>query len=279
MKKGKQYLIVELNNKAYEIRKEIIRLGAHAREGHCAPALSIVEIMSALYFHCLRVDPRKPDWPERDRFILSKGHGCLALYVTLCYAGFFDQGELYTFLQPGTSLAGHPISGKLPGVEASTGSLGHGLSIAAGIALAARMDKKDHRTFTVVGDGESNEGMVWEAAMVSAHQHLDNLTAIVDRNGFQCDGCSDNICRLDPVDEKWRSFGWEVKVCDGHKIGELMELLDSVPFAPGKPSLILANTVKGKGVKFMESNGAWHYRTPLDEEVEEALAVLENLND
>ena len=267
--------IRELENKALEIRKDIIKLAGYAREGHAAPAFSIVEIMTALYFHRLNLDPENPYWENRDRFILSKGHAVLALYVSLYHAGFIDREKLYTYLQPGTELAGHPIRGKeVPGVEASTGSLGHGFSVAAGFALAAKMDKKSCHTFAVIGDGECNEGSVWETAMVAAHHELDNMTAILDRNHYQCDGYSEVILKLAPLDVKWKGFGWEVRTCDGHNMSELIQLLDQVPFTPGKPSLILANTIKGKGVPFMENSDDWHYRTPLDDDLKSALEIL-----
>jgi len=269
----------QLNNKAYEIRQDILKLAGHAREGHCAPALSIADIMTVLYFHRLKVDPREPDHPERDRFVLSKGHACLTLYVCLYHAGFIDRDTLYTYLQPGTELAGHPVRGRTPGVEVSSGSLGHGMAVAAGMALAAKMDGHQYHTFTLIGDGESNEGMVWETALIASHRELDNLTVIMDRNRYQCDGYSGVILKLDPVDEKWRSFGWEVQECNGHDVEQLAQLLDEVPFRPGRPSFIVAHTIKGKGVEFMENRDEWHYRTPLDDELTRALKVLRNLND
>ena len=271
-------LIKKLNDLAYQMRYDILRLAGHAREGHCAPALSIVDIITALYGHRLRVDPQNPDWPDRDRFILSKGHACLALYVALHHAGFLDHDKLYTYLQSGTGLAGHPIRGGAPGIEVSSGSLGHGFSIGAGMALAAKLDKKNYHTFVIVGDGESNEGMIWETALGATKLKLDNLTVILDRNYYQCDGWSGDIINMDPMDEKWKSFGWEVRVCDGHDMGTLVNLLDEVPFVADKPSLILANTIKGKGIKFMQNSNDWHYNAPLDEELEQALAVLENAN-
>jgi transketolase len=265
----------DLRKKALEIKKQIVELAEHAQEGHCASALSIADIIAALYFHRLRIDPLNPGWEERDRFILSKGHACQALYVALHQAGFFDKEKLYTFLQPDTGLAGHPILGGAPGIEASTGSLGQGFSLSVGMALAAKVDGRGNHVFVIIGDGESNEGIVWEAALAASHYKLDNLTAVLDRNNYQCDGFSQNVLNIDPIEEKWRSFGWQVQPCDGHNLEALVGALDQVPFASGKPSLILARTVKGKGVSYMESNAAWHYRAPTQEELDLAVADLE----
>jgi transketolase len=230
--------------------------------------------MTALYFHGLNIDAERPDWHERDRFVLSKGHACLALYVTLYHAGFYGVDKLNTYLQPNTGLPGHPMHGGAPGIEVSTGSLGHGMSVSVGLALGAKMDARKYRVFAVVGDGESNEGMVWEAAMCAANFELDNLIVVLDRNKYQCSGSSDQIMKLEPVQNKWESFGWEVRNCDGHNMAELVELMGQLPFASGKPSLILANTVKGNGVPFMENNPDWHYRAPSAEELESAIGCL-----
>jgi len=260
---------------SFEIKKQIIELAASAGEGHCASALSIADIMTALYFHRLRLDPGDPNWPDRDRFVLSKGHACLALYIALHKAGFFDRDKLYTFLKPDTGLAGHPVRGGAPGIEVSTGSLGQGFSVSVGMALGAKMDGLRHHTFVLIGDGESNEGIIWEAALSAAHLKLDNLTGILDRNYFQCDGYSKDVVNLDPLDEKWRSFGWAVETCDGHSIEALIERFDRLPFSKDKPSMIIAQTVKGKGVTFMENSAEWHYRAPNQEEMEKAIAELE----
>ena len=218
----KDGLIKKLRKKAYKIRKDIVELAAYAKEGHCASALSIADIITVLYFHRLKIDPKKPEWPERDRFVLSKGHACQALYAALYNAGFFNKKKFYTFLKPDTDLPGHPTRGGALGIEVSTGSLGHGISISIGFALAAKIDKKKYHIFTLIGDGESNEGMVWEAALASAHYKLDNLTVILDRNNYQCDGHSDNVMKLEPVEEKWEGFGWEARTCDGHDIKQII---------------------------------------------------------
>jgi len=269
-------VIEKLKAKSVEIKKDIIKLAAHAKEGHCASAMSISDIMTALYFHRMKYDPQNPEWEDRDRFILSKGHASQVLYVCLYHAGFFGLEKLHTFLQKDTGLAGHPIRGGAPGVEASTGSLGQGFSVSIGIALGARLLKKDFHTFAIIGDGESNEGIVWEGALAAAHYGLDNLTVFLDRNNYQCDGYSNNVMRLDPIDEKWRSFGWEVRVCDGHDMEQLVNLVDQVPFAKGKPSLILGHTIKGKGVDFMENRAEWHYRAPNDQEMAKAIEQLDS---
>ena len=265
----------DLSAKAVQLRKGIVELAAYAGEGHCAPALSIADIVTALYFHRLNVDPKDPDWPDRDRFVLSKGHACQALYVALHMAGFFDSEKLHTFLKTDTGLAGHPVRGGAPGVEVSTGSLGQGFSVSIGLALAAKVQKKTYHTFAVIGDGESNEGIVWEGALAAAHYGLDNLTVVLDRNNYQCDGFSDHVMRMDPVDKKWESFGWGVRKCNGHDLRELTGLLDAVPFTPGKPSIVVAKTIKGKGVSFMENNADWHYRAPSPEELAAATAEIE----
>ena len=269
-------LIEELDQKALAIKKEIVTLAVHAGEGHCAPGLSMADIVTVLYFYQMKHDPKNPNLPDRDRFILSKGHGCLGQYCTLYHAGYFDLEKLQTFLEPNSGLGGHPTHGTCPGIEVSSGSLGHGFSMAVGMAMAAKMDKKTYNIYSLIGDGENNEGMVWEAALCAAQQKLDNLVLIVDRNGFQCDGFSKDILDLEPLDKKWESFGWSVKNCDGHDIASLIDVFDQVPFEVGKPSVIIAKTVKGKGVSFMENSAVWHYRAPKGEEIEQALSELEN---
>lgn len=264
-----------LKQKALEIKKGIIELAVHAQEGHCASALSIADLVTALFFRRLRIDPNNPEWEDRDRFVLSKGHACQALYVALHHRGFFDKEKLLTFLQKDTGLAGHPVRGGAPGVEVSTGSLGQGYSVSIGLALGAKLRKKDFQTFAIIGDGESNEGIVWEGALAAAQYQLDNLTVILDRNNYQCDGYSNNVMKLDPIEDKWTGFGWAVRTCDGHNMEQIVDMLDDVPFEKGKPSLLLAYTTKGKGVDFMESSAAWHYRAPTQDQFDEAVAQLE----
>ncbi len=265
----------ELKTKAKEIRKKILNMVMKSGGAHIGPAYSIVEILTALYFKGLRIDPNNPNWEERDRFILSKGHGCAALYVVLTEKGFFPEKELDKFCKKEGILGGHPERDKIPGVEASTGSLGHGLSIGVGMALVGKFDQKNYRVFVLLGDGECQEGSVWEAAMSAAQFRLDNLIAIVDYNKLQAIGAIDEIISLKPLKEKWSSFGWSIKEIDGHNFGEILPTLKLVPFEKGKPSLIVAHTVKGKGVSFMENKIIWHFRLPNQTELKQALEELE----
>ena len=271
----KPELIAKLQKTALAIKQAIVQLGVHAGEGHCASGLSMTDLLTVLYFHTMRIDPNNPDDPGRDRFVLSKGHGSIGLYCALHQRGYFDHDKLYSFLQPGSGLGGHPLREGAPGVELSTGSLGHGMSMAVGMAMAAQMDRKEHRVFVLIGDGESNEGIVWEAAALAAHRKLDNLICVLDRNNYQCDGFSKDILDMNPLAEKWRAFGWEVIECQGHDIQSILKGLAKLPFAPGKPSLLLAHTVKGKGVSFMESSADWHYRAPKKDELEKAMAEID----
>jgi len=234
----------------------------------------VLEIVATLYLSVLRVDPRNPGWKERDRFILSKGHGCLAQYVVLAERGFFSYDAINGFTKPGSVLGGHPDL-KIPGVEAATGSLGHGLSIGVGMALAGKLDGASYRTFVVLSDGECQEGSVWEAMMFSAHRGLDNLIVVVDHNKFQSLGpVAEIMSSPTSLAEKWRVFGWEVVEADGHDVTALARVLSNVPFTLGHPSVVIAHTVKGKGVSFMEQNPVWHYRVPNTEELDQALREL-----
>jgi transketolase len=234
----------------------------------------MVDILTVLYYTFLRIDPRNPQDPDRDRFILSKGHGGVALYAVLADKGFFDRQHLATHGRRGTILGGHPDMHKVPGVEASTGALGHGLSFASGIALAGKKDKKNYRVVVVLGDGECQEGSVWEAALFAPQHKLDNLTVIIDHNKLQAMDKLENIIGLDPLTEKWESFGWAVEEVDGHNISALQALFAKLPFKRGKPSLVIAHTVKGKGISFMENVPIWHYRQPGPEEMKKACEEL-----
>jgi len=265
-----------LKNKAKEIRKNIIKMLGEAGSGHPGGSLSSADIVTVLYFHELRLDPNRPDWPERDRFVLSKGHAAPVLYAALAERGFFPVEELMTLRKLGSRLQGHPDMRKLPGVEMSTGSLGQGLSAANGMALAARLDNKNYRVYALLGDGELDEGMVWEAAMASAHYKLDNLTAFVDHNGLQIDGPVTEVMSPEPVADKWRAFGWHVINIDGHDIKQIIDALDEAKTVKGKPTMIVAETVKGKGVSFMENQVGWHGVAPKPGEVEKALAELDS---
>jgi transketolase len=266
--------IKELKAKAKEIRKTVLKVLTNAGSGHTGGSLSLVEILTSLYLYKMRHNPKEPKWDMRDRLVLSKGHGCSALYTVLAEVGYFPKEELMTFRKFGTRLQGHPQLG-LPGLEASTGSLGQGLSIANGMALTARMDKKDITVYCIMGDGELNEGQIWEAVMTSSHYHLDNVCGIVDFNKQQIDGWCCDVMNLGPLADKWSAFGWHVLECDGHNFEELMNALDEAEKIKGKPTVILAHTIKGKGVSFIENQPKWHGVAPKPDELEKALKELD----
>lgn len=266
----------QLKSKANDIRKDIVTMIAEAGSGHPGGSLSSVEILTALYFGgVLQYDPQNPDDSERDFFILSKGHGAPAFYATLAHAGYFLQDELQTLRKMGSRLQGHPDSNLLEGVEVSTGSLGQGLSIACGVACGLKLKGKEGRVFTLLGDGECQEGQVWEAAMFAAHQSLGNLVAVIDENGLQIDGPCTQVCGPDNLGNQFEAFGWTVTTVDGHDIQSLTETLLRAKSEGGtKPHLIVARTVKGKGVSFMENQAGWHGVAPNKEELDRALADL-----
>lgn len=243
------------------LRRAIVETLGRAGRGHLASALSLVEILRALYDHVLRLDPADPADPGRDRLILSKGHGCLALYAILADKGFFPKSELERFCAPDGLLGGHPERGRVPGVEASTGSLGHGPPIGVGLALAARLDGRATRVFVIIGDGEAGEGSVWEAALCAAKHRLDNLTILVDDNKLQSYGPVAEVAPLEPLADKWRAFGFAVAEADGHDPAGLAALLGRVPLAPGKPTAVICHTVKGKGLREVEGNLHWHHKS------------------
>lgn len=245
-----------------------------AKSGHTGSNFSEADILAVLYNSVLRVDPRNPLWPERDRFILSKGHGCAAVYAALALKGFFPLEWLNTYYHDDGKLAGHLTHHGVPGVEASTGSLGHGLSIACGMALEAKRTDKQWRIFTLLSDGELDEGSNWEAILFAAHHQLDNLIAIVDYNKIQSITWVKDTLGLEPLMEKWRAFGWETHEVDGHAVEALQNMLQVVPFSLGRPTCIIAHTIKGKGVRFMENNNLWHYRTPDEQEFAQALEEI-----
>ena len=265
-----------LKAKALEMRMDIVRMISQAGSGHPGGSLSCIDILDALYFGgVLRHDPANPDDPDRDRFILAKGHAAPALYATLAHAGYFPVEELGTLRKLGTRLQGHPDSNQLPGVEVSTGSLGQGLSIAAGAAAGAKLDGRDFCVFALLGDGECQEGQVWEAAMFAAHRGLDNLVAVVDRNCLQIDGNTADVCDPGDVGAKFAAFGWDATEVDGHDVGALVEALSRAKAdRTGVPHAIIAHTVKGKGVSFMENQAGWHGKAPNAEQTEQALAEL-----
>lgn len=263
-----------LQQTALRLRRSILRMIYRAGGGHITPAFSMVEILTALYFKVMRADPRRPADEHRDRLILSKGHGCAALYAVLAEKGYFDAALLDTFCRPGGVLGGHPDIAAAPGIEATTGALGHGFPFAAGLALAAKLDGKTHRVFTLLGDGECQEGTVWEAALFAAHHQLDGLTAILDYNKLQAMGPIGEINGLEPLAAKWTAFNWSVREVDGHDLPALTAALEAVPLTQGRPSLIIAHTVKGKGLSYMENIPIWHYRLPDPGEMKTALAEL-----
>ncbi len=275
MKKPSSELIEKLKSIAKEVRRDIIKMIGIAGSGHPGGSLSVVEILVSLYFARMRHNPRDPYWPERDRFVLSKGHAAPALYSVLSLCGYFPREELWTLRKVNSRLQGHPSRLDTPGIEASTGSLGIGFGIAQGMAMAGKLDRRDYRVFVLLGDGEIEEGIVWEVAMSSAHYHLDNLTAILDYNGLQIDGSIHEVMSPYPIVSKWRAFGWEVFEVDGHDFYQILEALDRVERVRGAPSIIIAHTVKGKGVSFMENNVSFHGKAPKPEEVEIALRELE----
>lgn len=258
------------------LRRHALRMVHRANASHIGTCLSTADLLAVLYGKVLRVDPSKPHWPERDRFLLSKGHGAAILYATLAECGFFPRERLETYCQDGSSIGGHITCHGVPGVEVSTGSLGHGLSIGCGMALAGKRDDKAYRVFVLLSDGECNEGSVWEAIMFAAHHCLDNLVAIVDYNKIQAFGTTQEVLDMEPFTEKWRAFRWAVREIDGHHCQEIEEALSNVPFEPGKPSCLIAHTVKGKGVSFMENQLAWHYKSPNVEDLVKALAEIED---
>lgn len=267
--------MTDLKAKAKELRKTIFKTICDGGGGHIPASLSIVEILTVLYYNILKINPKNPSDPDRDRFILSKGHAGVALYAVLADRGFFDKQHLDTFGKRGSILGGHPDMHKVPGVEASTGALGHGFPFGIGLALAAKLDKKDYRVFILLGDGECQEGSIWEAALFAPQHKLDNVVAIIDYNKYQALDRLDNIVSLEPLAEKWKAFGWETREVDGHDILKLQDIFKSIPLVRGKPNLIIANTTKGKGISFMENVPIWHYRLPNEEETRIACKELE----
>jgi len=251
-----------LDERSIYLRKKIVFMMEKAGRGHPASALSLVEILRVLYDDILRYSPKNPSWKERDRCILSKGHGCMALYAILADKGFYPESELVKFCKKDGMLGGHPEI-KIPGVEASTGSLGHGFSIGIGLSLNGRIEKTNYKTFVIMGDGECDEGSVWEAALCAGKYHLDNLTVLIDYNKQQSFGTTLEVQNLEPFGKKWESFGFCVKEIDGHNIDELKSTLSLLPFENNKPSAIICHTVKGKGISFMENNLSWHHKSKL----------------
>ncbi|MDP3061931.1 MAG: transketolase [Chloroflexota bacterium] len=264
-----------LRRQARIIRQRVMTTLQAAGSGHVGGSLSTVDILTCLYFHAMKVDPKNPRWADRDRFVLSKGHASAALCPTLAEKGFFPRQLLDTFNKLDSPFSMHPDMLKIPGADMSTGSLGHGLSVALGMALAARVQKKSFHTFVLLGDGELAEGSVWEAAMAAAHFKVDTLLAFVDRNRLQVDNFTNVIMGLEPIADKWRAFGWAVREIDGHDVGAILDAIEAFPFESGKPSVIVARTVKGKGLPFAENRIDFHYHDVDEVMAKEAVAILE----
>jgi transketolase len=266
--------IRELESIAKKIRMHSIKMIYDAGSGHPGGSLSCADIVTALYFHILKHDPKKPDWEDRDRFVLSKGHAAPTLYAALAEAGYFEVEELCTLRKMGSRLQGHPCMGKTPGVEMSTGSLGHGLAAGNGMALAAKLDRKLHRIYVLCGDGEMDVGETWEAAMLASHFKLDNVTAYIDRNKLQLDGPTEKIMSLEPLADKWKAFGWHVIEINGHNMKEIIQATNEAKGVKGRPTIIICHTIKGKGVSYMEGSLHFHGKAPSDEEYVQAMKEL-----
>jgi transketolase len=270
---GKKMKISDLKRNANIARQKIIRMTTECEGGHLAGSLSCIDILVALYLEVLNHRPHQPDWKERDRFVLSKGHGAPAFYVALAMSGYFPEKELSTLRKIDSRLQGHPDSKKLPGIEISTGSLGQGLSAAVGMALGNKVDGREtSEVFCLLGDGECDEGQVWEAAMFASHNRLENITAIIDRNGYQIDGRTEEVVKLEPLGAKWESFGWKVSEADGHDMGQVVGALSN---SRGVRSVVIANTIKGKGVSFLENNNAYHSKPCSKKDCDMAIKELE----
>ncbi len=270
--------INELKKIANEIRKESLIMIHRVQSGHPGGSLSEADILSALYFYKLKIDSKKPDWKDRDRFVLSKGHACPAYYAALAMKGFFPKEELKTFRKINSRLQGHPEL-KTPGVDFAGGSLGQGICFANGIAIAGKLDKKNYNVYVMIGDGESQEGAVWEAAMAAAHHKLDSLVVILDKNQVQETGKTKDIMNINPAPDKWKAFGFEVFNIDGHNMEEIVKTLDEADSVKGKPVIIVANTIKGKGVSFMELNHKFHGKAPNDKQFKQAMEELRKIDE
>lgn len=264
----------QLKEKTRELRIDMLTMLAEAGSGHPGGSMSSIDMLTVLYNKIMKHDPKNPTWDERDRFVLSKGHVCPGLYTVLADCGYYDKKELMTLRKFGSILQGHPYMEKTPGLDVSSGSLGQGLSVAVGMALAGRMDKDSTRVYCLVGDGESQEGQIWEAAMAAGHYKLDNLCCIYDFNGLQIDGKIENVMDVNPIKDKWVAFNWNVIELDGHNMKEIEDAFIKAREFKGKPSVLLAKTVKGKGVSFMENAAGWHGVAPNKEQLQAALAEL-----
>jgi transketolase len=269
-------LEAKLDDRSIHLRHKLLKIIDHCRRGHIGSSLSLLEILRVLYDDILNYNSKQSDWPDRDRFILSKGHGCLSLYMLLAEKGFFPEEELNRVCQYDGLLGGHPEYGCIPGVEASTGALGHGVSIGVGMALAARIDKKSYKVYVLVGDGECQEGTIWEAALSASKHQLSNFTVIVDYNRMQAYGPIDEVQSIEPLADKWKSFGFTVHECDGHNIDQLREILSGKPFSLSTPNVIICDTIKGKGIPSIQGNPDWHHKSKVtDQEMSKLYKELE----
>jgi len=275
VKQKEDIIITELKLTANKVRKDIVKMVTEAESGHPGGSLSAADVVTALYFNVMRHKPENPKWEDRDRFILSKGHAAPLLYAVLAESGYFEVKELLTLRKLGSRLQGHPDMKRLPGIEISTGSLGHGLSVGNGMAIAGRLNGKNFRIYVLLGDGECQEGQVWEAAMTASHYKLDNVTAILDYNGLQIDGPVKDVMNINPISNKWRAFGWYVIEINGHDFKEIFDSFERVKKLKGKPGIIIAHTTKGKGVSFMENVVDFHGKAPTKEQTVQALKELE----
>lgn len=272
-------LVQRLKKVASILRCEVIKMIYTANSGHPGGALSAADIVTALYFHIMRIDPKNPQWEDRDRFILSKGHACPILYAALALKGFFPKENLNTLRRLNSSLQGHPDMRKTRGVDMTTGSLGQGLSVGVGMALGGKLDKKDYRVYVVLGDGEIDEGQIWEAAMSAFKYKLDNLLAIVDYNKLQLDGSTEKVMPLEPLVDKWKAFGWHAIETNGHDITQILAAIKEAHLTRNKPIVIIAHTIKGKGVSFMENNPDWHGKAPSKQEFGQAIKEISEKED
>lgn len=276
-KNPKKNNLEDVKEKAREMRIRMVRMVECARSGHLAPAMSCADIVAALFFNIMNFNSDNFKDKDRDRFVLSGGHKALALYTALSLKGFFPEEVLNTYCKFNSILGGHPDASKVPGVEISTGSLGHGLPIGVGMALAGKLQKRNFKVYVLMGDGELLEGSNWEAAFSASHYKLDNLVVIIDRNGLCADGTVKEVMNVEPLKEKWEAFGWTVKEANGHNIEELLEIFNSIPSITGKPTIVIANTIKGKGASFMENKYEWHNMVPSDEQFKCAYKELQTM--
>lgn len=266
--------IVQLEQQSMQLRRDVVEMVYQTKDGHPSPSFSVADIVTALYFKIMRLDPSQPDWEDRDRFVLSKGHSCPILYSALARKGFFPLEDLMTLRFLNSTLQGHPYAPKTKGLDATTGSLGNGVSIGLGMAIAARIRKKDYQVYVITGDGELGEGMIWEAAMAAGHQKVSNLTVFVDNNNYQSGGTVGEISGPYPIEEKWTAFGWHTLSIDGHDIGAILEAVKIAHSVQDKPSAIICKTVKGNGVSFMVGENSWHKRVYTDSEYVLAMKEL-----